>query len=565
MINDIRRLLAMGLSMPIGAFYNTIHGFRTGQHAIVEVDVEGAGDTYERQRLLVALDRLRHDERVEAVLFHVKASPGGRAAIQDVRAAIQSLREAGKATYAYLESATNATVWVASAADHVFLVPTGEFNLVGVGAELMFVGAALERLGLQADVEAAGAYKAAGEMFTRSFASPANLEATDVLLADLQAQLDADLIADRKITAAELSEVYAKAPLSAEEAVVHHLVDKLLYADQLDTWLEEHHGKRATRIPLEAWAGRTGRLERIGNWGNGAKSIVVLHLDGPIVMEEKRARVCIRAKHVVPLIDELRDDDEVGAVVLQINSPGGGVLPSDLIWRAVQRLREEKPVVASYEDVSASGGVYLSSPATEVLARPGTITGSVGVVGMKFVAGEGLRRVGVTTQPVLKAPNAALFSSSSPFTDAQRARFREHLQRWYDGFVHRVASGRRQPDEAIEPHCRGRVWTGRMAVERGLVDRLGSLTDAVERARVLAGLPSTSRRLDLNGQPDSWRARLLRSLFQGVPMPMGASLSLVESVVGRVVGPRTLQRMEFLLDHEGQAMALLPFEIEDPR
>jgi protease-4 len=565
MINDLRRLLAMGVATPLRALHRGLHAVQTGRHAILEVTIEDGTDLHGRQALLTALERVRHDDRVEAVLFQVEGAPGGRAAIQDLRAAILAVADAGKATYAMLQSATNATMWIASAAQHVFLVPTGDVNLVGYGTELLFFGAALERLGLRADVEAAGEYKSAGEMFTRSFASPANLEATDVLLGDLQDQLDVDLMASRGLAREQLDAVYAAAPLSAEEAVVSGLVDRLLYADQLDTWLAEHHGERAKRIPIAQWSRRVARLENLARWGDDTRAIVVVHLEGPIVMDEKRARRVIRAKQVVPLLDELREDDDVAAVVLQINSPGGGVLPSDLIWRAVDRLRQEKPVVASFEDVSASGGVYLSAPATEVVARPGTITGSVGVVGMKFVAGEGMRRLGVMSQAVLKAPNATLFSVTSPFTDAQRERFREQLQRWYDGFVHRVASGRGKADEAIEPFCRGRVWTGRMALERGLVDRIGTLADAIERARVLAGLPPRVRRLDLDAQPDSWRQRLIRQLLDGSPLPVGATLSLAERVVGRALGTQAMERVDFLLEHEGQALALLPFQIDEPR
>lgn len=558
MIVEFRRLLTRMLSMPLTTFHDRFHRFRTGRGALLTVTIEPKPTTAERQATLVALQRACRDPDIRGVLFRVSGAPGGRAAIHDLRTQIGALRAADKVTIAFLEHADNGAMWVAAAAEHVFVVPTGEIGLVGLGGELQFFGKTLERLGVQPEVLAAGAYKAAGEMFARSFASPANLEATEELLADLADQMLADIGEDRGLTRAQLDAILAIAPVGAEEAVGLGLVDRLFYEDQLESWLEETFGEDLPQVDLMEWAARAGRQEQIERLGRDDKKIAVLHLDGPIVMEDSRGRVAIRAKTVVPMLDALREDDDVGAVVLHVSSPGGGVLPSDLIWRAVDRLRAEKPVVASYEDVSASGGVYITSPATEVLARPGTVTGSVGVVMMKMAVGEGLRRLGVVTQPVQTAPNANLYSGASRFTSAQRARVEEQLDRWYDGFVSRVAEGRKQPKDVLEPHCRGRIWTGRSAVEKGLVDGIGTLSDAIERARILAGLPVSAPRQDMLGNPVNPWMKLLREQLGGLPLPVG---SLAGRVLEKTVGAVVLERVDLLLEHEGQALALLPFEI----
>ncbi|MEZ4321356.1 MAG: signal peptide peptidase SppA [Myxococcota bacterium] len=561
MIADTLRLAALGLALPVGAAWGAWHRMRTSTHAIVDVRVRALEDAHSRELWLTSLRRLAGDAAVEAVVFHIEAAPGGWAACQDLRAVIARLRDAGKATYAFVEAPGNAAVWLATACDRVFCVPTGELSLVGVGVEMTFFGAALEQIGVRPDFEAAGAYKSFGEPFTRSFASPHNLEAMEALVHDLHGQLVADIAADRRLEPEAVQALLDRAPLAAEEAVVDGLVDQLLYDDQLGSWLEEHHGERSKRVDFKDWRFRDRIQARIDQWGHGEGTIAVLHLDGGIVMDDESARTLIRARTVVPILEELRKDDSVKAVVLHVNSGGGSALASDLMWREVEQLRRRKPVVASFEDVAASGGYYLAAPAAEIFARPATLTGSIGVFGGKLVVGEALRKVGVSTQPVLAAPNAALFTATRRFTDAQRDRFRTMLQRFYDGFVHRVASGRRLPEEVVEPHCRGRVWTGRAAEGHGLVDRVGTLADAVERARVLAGLKRDHRRRDVSGQPArSLLQELVRDQLKGA-VPQLAQLRFANALAERALGTGVVEQLELLADHEGQVMAMLPFAI----
>jgi protease-4 len=284
--------------------------------------------------------------------------------------------------------------------------------------------------------------------------------------------------------------------------------------------------------------------------------VAVLHLQGPIVLEESGRSPSIQARKVLPILRRLREDEGVGAVVLHVDSPGGSALASDLMWREVDQLRRSKPVVAAFEDVAASGGYYLSAPAQEIVARPTTLTGSIGVFGGKLVMAEGLRKVGVHSQEILGAPNANLFSPSRHFTADQRQRFKASLQRFYDGFVERVADGRGVDEDEIEPHCRGRVWTGRAALERKLVDRHGDLEHAVDRARILAGLtPGAFLRQDISGYRPPLMSRLAQRAMRTTVA--AEALGWAEQLVLGPVRPL----LEVVARHQGQVLAMLPFDL----
>jgi protease-4 len=561
MISEVLRIAALGLAFPLGTVWGAWHRLLTSKHAIVDVTVEKHEDGQARDAWLQGVRHLAEDDHVEAVVFTIDAPPGGYAACQDLRAAIGALKAAGKSTIAFIDAPGNAGFWIASACDRVFCVPTGELNLLGVGVEMTFFGAALEHLGVRPDFEAAGAYKSFGEPFTRSFASPHNLEAMELLIGDLHRQLVEDIAADRELPPETVQALLERAPLAAEEAVVDGLVDQLLYDDQLTTWLEEQHGEAARRVDFDKWRVRDNIQRRLDRLGQSSGAIAVLHLDGNIVMDDKGPRTLIRARTVAPILKDLREDDDVKAVVLHVNSPGGSALASDILWREVDQLGREKPVVACFEDVAASGGYYLSAPAKAIFARPGTLTGSIGVFGGKLVAAEGLRKVGITTQPVTAAPNANLFSASKRFTDAQRVRFRQMLQRFYDGFVDRVAKGRNTSEDVIEPHCRGRVWTGTLAKERNLVDQTGTLDDAIAHAQELAGLKRFQRR-DVSGQPKRNPLQQLLRDALSESVPQLAQVRLARSVFDRMVAGGVATQLEHLAEHEGQAMALLPFGVE---
>jgi protease-4 len=481
------RALAAAARLPVSGLAWLVHRRITGPRAILEVPIESTDDVLQWAQRCAKLRRAAADPAIAAVLLVVHERPGGWASCADLRAAIAVLRAAGKRVVAWVEAPGNATLFAVAGADEIVVPPLVDVALVGLGAELTFGASALERLGVEPDLVAAGAYKSFGEPFTRTHASPAALEATHALVDDLQDALVRGIGEARGLSPAEVTAIVARGPLGPEEAVEARVIDRVAYLDQVRSELEARLGPGARKVPWRTWAVQDTVIDRIDGWGADAR-VVVVHLQGGIVGDDESGRPAIRAQRVVPLLSELREDETVRAVVLHVHSPGGSAAASDLIWREVERLGADRPVIASFSDVSASGGYYLSTAAREIWARPETLTGSIGVFSGKLVVRDTLRGLGVRTQHVRAAPHALWLSPARPFDDFQRQRLREHTQRIYDGFVERTAAGRKREVAEVEPHCRGRVWTGRQAHARGLVDRLGDLDQAVERAAELAGL-----------------------------------------------------------------------------
>lgn len=496
------------------------------------------------------LAAVAESDEVRALWFRVEHIHEGWATLASVREALLRARAAGKLVFFELEHCGNAELYLASAADRVWVRPMVQVHLLGVGAVLRFAGDALARFGFRFDLESAGAYKSFGETFTRAYATPENREAVAALVADLQAELESAVAEGRKLDVAEIRRALVDAPLPAEEAVARKLVDGALYPDAVKAELEGVFGEDFRAVPFASWFRAHAQRARLEAWMEARPRIAVLHLSGNVVDGEGTPGVqAIAGRPVADAIDGLAEDDDVAAVVLAIKSPGGSATASDLIWRSVVRLREKKPVVAVFGDVAASGGYYIAAPAAEIIARPNTLTGSIGVVGGKLVWGGALERLGVHTEMVLGAPRAAYFSPEVPFDGEGRLRFRESLQHFYRGFVERVAEGRKRPYDAIEAVARGRVWTGRRAMELGLVDRLGGVEDGIRRAAELANVRGP-RRVDLHlGAPTSRLMRIARTFFEGVVPALRLLPPLPESA-------------RQLAESRGAPLMLLPFDVE---
>nr|ADI17213.1 periplasmic serine proteases (clpp class) [uncultured delta proteobacterium HF0070_10I02] len=443
------------------------------------------------EKMLDTLHIISKDPKIMGLHIEVRTLRFGWSQLYEIHAAIRSVAESGTRVTAYLTSGSDREILLASAAHHITMPPPAEVYLTGVAASVRFYGSALQRLGVEADLESAGAYKSFGEAYTRSAPTPENREAMDHLLGDLHDNWLETLGQGRSMEVAQLDDALRSAPLSSENAVQRGLIDAARYADEDWTAWEEYLGGEPRKISFGSF-GRLRRLLAKLPMVRKKKAIVaVVHLDGPVVERREqmpRSGRVIASDDVVPVIEELTDNEQIKAVVLAVNSPGGSALASDLISRSVMALKEKKPVLASMGNVAASGGYYISAEAHEIWAHKATITGSIGVVGGKLVLGSALGKLGVHSSWMGPAPDPGLLAPHTRFHPEQRRRFRASLRRVYDRFISIVASGRGKTTDEIEPVAQGRVWTGSQAMDNGLVDSLGTLKDAVRAAAVRASL-----------------------------------------------------------------------------
>ncbi len=474
---------------------------------------------------------------------------GGQATLHETIAAVQAMRASGRLVVAEFEFVGNAELLLAAACDRAWLRPTAQVFCVGLGTTMRFYGDLLARFGASFDVEAVGEFKSFGEMFSRGFASSENREAMSELLQGLSEEWVDALAALRPSLGAEgVRAAVANAPLSAAEAVKLGFFTGACYPDEVAAEVHTLVGSEPRVVPFAGWYRAWARADRLERWLLGHGLIAVVWLSGTVMDGAGiPAAASIAARPVVAALDALREERGVRGVVLRVSSPGGSAPASDLIWRAVARLGKEKPVVASYGDVSASGGVYLSASASEIVCHPASITGSIGVIAGKPVLRGALERQGVHSEDLLMAPQADLFGETA-FSPQARRRLRAGLEETYRGFVERVAAGRKRTYEEIEPHARGRVWAGRRAHSLGLVDHLGGLDMALERAAALAGISAFRTRDVRPVAPGGLLQRLARR-FVVAAVPEVALLRLPDSA-------------RLLLSQPAEALALWPWEIE---
>jgi protease IV len=453
--------------------------------------------------LLDGLRRARSDQRVKALVAKVGGRPIGLATVQEIRRGVEEFRDAGKLTVAWSESfgefsAGNVPYYLATAFDTIFLQPSGDLGLTGIALERFFLRGTLDHLGVDFQVAKRYEYKSAAEQFTeRGFSGPAR-EATERLAASITSQLTEAIAERRQIPAAEVRKLIDRGPFLAAEAQQAGLVDELGYRDEVYTAIRKQAGPDAVVTHLSRYQRARSLAERARTVpSTRQRHVALIYAAGPI----RRGRSgrspmsgsAIGSDSLSSALRSATSDDTVRAIVLRVNSPGGSYVASDTIWREVVRARSAgKPVVVSMGDVAASGGYYISMAADVIIAQPGTVTGSIGVITAKPVLGDLLGRAGVTTDSVAEGAHSEMFKTTRPFTEDEWALVNNWLDHIYDDFTGKVATGRRMTAERVHELARGRVWTGADALANGLVDELGGMDRALAVARRRAGLSATA-------------------------------------------------------------------------
>ena len=508
---------------------------------------------------VAAIHRAADDRRVAGLIARVQIPAAAAGPVQELREAIAAFSDV-KPSLAWAETYPGTlSYYLASAFREVWMQPSGTVGLVGFATNALFLRDALDKAGIEAQFIARGEYKSAANLFTQDSYTDAHREADSRLIESLHAQVWAAVAESRHVEPAAVDALADKAPLLRDDAVTGGLIDRIGFRDEAYSRIGELVGAPGIspetgdadtdpdappRLYLSRYARATAPrpappMPPIP--GRKTKpTIAVVSLHGPIVSGRGGPQLLpfgnssAGGDTIAAALREAAADDSVSAIVLRVDSPGGSVTGSETIWREVNRVRDGgKPVVASMGAVAASGGYYVSMGADAIVANPGTITGSIGVVTGKLVARELKGRLGVGSDSVRTNPNADAWSVNAPFTAEQHAHVEAEADLFYTDFVERVAKGRKLTVEAVDAVARGRVWTGADAKERGLVDELGGLRTAITRAKVLAGLDADAD-VRLVGYPGSSLLEFLRP--KPSSQPAAASLpDALGALLGRSV------------------------------
>jgi protease-4 len=382
--------------------------------------------------------------------------------------------------------------YLATAADQVFLLPTSPLDLTGVASHEVFLRGALDKVGAHPDFLQIGEYKIAANQYTRTGFSAAHREVSEALNREMHAQLVSGIAEARGKGEDEVRALLDQGPFAPEDARRAGLVDDLAYLDQIDDRVPALRAGNGTR-----WI-EGADYQRVSPRSVGIQPqsrIAVIYAVGIIASGRSRYDAVngpvVGSDTLVEQIRRVRDDDSIKAIILRVDSPGGSSVASDVIWRELAITRDSKPsrpLVASMSDLAASGGYYIAMAAPTIVAQPATLTGLIGIYAGKLAVGGTLAKLGVTTETVHSGQNADINSPFAPFTSAQRARLRDYMQGFYTDFLAKAAEARGKTPAEIDAVAQRRVWTGRQALNRGLVDALGGLDVAVVLAKERANI-----------------------------------------------------------------------------
>jgi protease-4 len=457
-----------------------------------------AGESLEELR--ARFERIAGARGSPGVILRVRELQAGLATVQSLRAAVADLRARGVRVVAYLPGADLRSFYLATAADEIVMPPAAFWHVTGLRAEITFLRDAFDRVGLRPEFERIAEYKTAADPFMRSQMSDAHREMVDSILDAILDEIVGDVAQTRELDPKAVRAAMDHAPLSAEDALGSGLIDAVAYEDELG----ERLGTEEAPAAIRPWVHAQRSLPIPYRWRARTPAIAVVQVVGGIVPGESRRMplplpvvggAVAGSDSVARAFRAAERHPAVRAIVLHVESPGGSALGSDLIWREVGRIKASKPVVVYMGDVAGSGGYYVACGANAIVAQPFTLTGSIGVVGGKVTAHGLYQRLGLNREIIARGTGATLTSAFAPYTPDQLERVRREMHMIYTRFIGLVASGRGRDLAEIDTIGRGRVWTGRQALERGLIDDVGDFARAVRRAADLAGIPD-GRRVD---------------------------------------------------------------------
>ena len=508
-------------------------------------------------RVLQSIEKAAKDDRITALFLDGRkgGSPNGYATLEELRSALEKFRATGKKIIAYDVTLSEREYYLSSLADEIIVNPMGTMELNGLNSKQMFFKGALEKYGVGVQIIRVGDYKSAVEPYIRSDFSTASREQTKALLTDLWSKFLNTVADSRKLDTAQLQKIVdEKGYVEPEEAAKIGLIDRVGYYDNAITKLKELTGQKESedirQIDLASYG------DRIDSGSTTAvQKIAVVYAEGAIVGGRGSIET-IGSDRFTEVLRELREDENVKAIVLRVNSPGGSATASDVILREILLTKKKKPVIISMGNIAASGGYWIAAGGNHIFAEENTITGSIGVFGLLSNIQEIANNHGITWDVVKTGKYADISSNVRPKTEAELAIYQKSVSKTYNLFLKKVSRYRNLPQEKVKEIAKGRIWSGKEAVKIGLVDRIGGLESAIAYAAEQANL-SDNWQLEEYPQPNRFEAELVQRLLD------------VKAISGLEAEPLTAEflklRQELAMLHFNDpngVYARLPFSFE---
>lgn len=447
--------------------------------------------TYGLDDILSSIRKAKENEDIKGIYIQAISLGAGFASLEEIRDALKDFKESGKFIVAYGDTYTQNLYYLSSVADKVLLNPQGMLEWRGLAATPMFFKDLLEKIGVEMQIFKVGTYKSAVEPFISTEMSPANREQVNVYLSSIWGQITSSVAESRNLSVEALNKEADRMLMfyPAEESVKNGLVDTLIYKNDVRDYLKNMVGiDKDDNMPVLGIQDMINVKKNVPRDKSG-NVIAVYYAYGEIDGGSSASTdEGINSEKVIKDLRKLKDDENVKAVVLRVNSPGGSAYGSEQIWYAVNQLKKEKPVIVSMGDYAASGGYYIACNADTIVAEPTTLTGSIGIFGMMPNAKGLTEKLGVNFDVVKTNPYADFGNLTRPMNDGEKGLMQMYVNKGYELFLTRCSDGRGISMEELDKIAQGRVWTGSTAKELGLVDELGGLDKALEIAIAKAGV-----------------------------------------------------------------------------
>ncbi|MCQ1546101.1 signal peptide peptidase SppA [Bacteroides clarus] len=447
--------------------------------------------TYGLDDILSSIRKAKENEDIKGIYIQATSLGAGFASLEEIRDALKDFKESGKFIVAYGDTYTQNLYYLSSVADKVLLNPQGMLEWRGLAATPMFFKDLLEKIGVEMQIFKVGTYKSAVEPFISTEMSPANREQVNVYLSSIWGQITSSVAESRNLSLEALNKEADRMLMfyPAEESVKNGLVDTLIYKNDVRDYLKNMVGiDKDDNMPVLGIQDMINVKKNVPRDKSG-NVIAVYYAYGEIDGGSSASTdEGINSEKVIKDLRKLKDDENVKAVVLRVNSPGGSAYGSEQIWYAINQLKKEKPVIVSMGDYAASGGYYIACNADTIVAEPTTLTGSIGIFGMMPNAKGLTEKLGVNFDVVKTNPYADFGNLTRPMNDGEKGLMQMYVNKGYELFLTRCSDGRGISMEELDKIAQGRVWTGSTAKELGLVDELGGLDKALEIAIAKAGV-----------------------------------------------------------------------------